>query len=178
MVIVIILAIYFDKVPSINFTAKEASTKDVLSISNDQRVSPKANLAEQHENSKKEEANHLTPTTKAPAERKENLPVVTPNVPSSKTRSQTQAKSDNEMPVARKRTQVRKIAAPQAVTQAEFSQRTAAEKRNENVTSNTDDRSRSTDSLMTMIQNRSPQAVDPNLLATGSKIDNSKPSGE
>jgi general secretion pathway protein A len=176
----IILAIYFDKIPSFNFAAKETSTLEVSSVSNDKRVLPKGNLSEQSENSKRNETNHLSPITKTSIEPepKESRLEVAPEAPSNRVRSQIQTRSENELPVSRKRTSTRKSVAPQATTQVEPSKRAMTEQRNETGTPSAADRSRSTDSLMTMIQNRSPQSVDPNLLATGSKIDNTKPSGE
>lgn len=171
-------AIYYSNGSSINFSGKELLKKSITFEPQEKPAPPKDDSISKHETPKRAEERPGATTTAAPAVEKKNLSVNTSPVAVENAKPPNQTAAVKEEPAAKKRVPVRQRNAVQAAPQAESAQRPVRAKRDKPARPTEDEIARSDDKFTTLIQESKPQVVDPNLIATGSKIALPKSSGE
>lgn len=174
----IFAAIYYSNGSSINFSRKELLIKSITSKPQEKHEPPKADSISKHETPKLTEERPGAPTIAAPVAEKKDLSVNTSPVIVDNAKPRNQTAAAKEEHAAKKRVPIRQRNAMQANPQAESSQRPVRAKREKPARPTEDEIARSDDKFTTLIQESKPQVVDPNLIATGSKIALPKPSGE
>jgi general secretion pathway protein A len=169
-------ALYYSNVPSFNFSGKEVLEKSVFSNSQEKPVTPKVNSISKPANShdtQQPNTAKVSPTDEKKVSPANTSPAVVKNM-----QTQNQPVVGKEEPAVRRRPVTRQKNIVQPSPQVETSQKPVRAKRDKPTRSAEDELARSDDKFTTLIQESKPQAVDPNLIATGSNIALPKPSGQ
>ena len=174
----IFAAIYYSNGLSFNFSRKDLLEKSSILKPQEKSVPPKADSISKHKTTGATEEKPGTVTIAAPVVEKKYSSVNTSSSAVKDVRLQDQAVAPKIEPAVKKRAPARQRNAVQAIPQAESPQKSARVKRNKPVRSDEDEITRSDDKFTTLIQESKPRVVDPNLIATGSKIALPKPSEE
>lgn len=170
-------ALYYSNVPSFNFSGKEVLEKSVSSNSQEKPVMPKVNSISKPANSNGAQEQPSTAKV-SPTDEKKVSPANTSPAVVKNTQTQSQPVVGKEEPAVTRRPVTRQRNTVQPSPQVESSQKPVRAKRDKPARSAEDELARSDDKFTTLIQESKPQAVDPNLIATGSNIALPKPSGQ
>jgi general secretion pathway protein A len=172
----IFAGLYYTNVSSFNSSGKELLEKSISSILQEKPVTPKVNSITKQENTNG--AQEQPGTAKVSPTDEKVSPVNTSPAVVKNTQTQNQPVVGKEEPAVRKRPATRQRNTAQPAPQAEPPQKPVRAKRDKPARSAEDELATSDDKFTTLIQESKPQAVDPNLIATGSNIALPKPSGQ
>jgi len=171
----IFAAIYYSNGSSFNFSGKDLLEKSIILKPQEKSVPPKGDSISKHETTGVTEERQGAVTVTAPVVEKRDSSVNTSSSAVKDVRFQDQAVMP---PAVKKRPSTRQRNTVQPIPQAESPQKSVRAKRNKPVRSEEDEITRSDDKFTTLIQESKPRVVDPNLIATGSKIALPRPSEE